>query len=239
MRCVIRISLLLAVVLLACGSAQAEGLGVSVGVQAGLALAQSPYEFSEWFDEDDLAHRFRAVPVGGVSVVVRLPGQDVLSLESGLFFQMKGGHTDQEYVFFDPDSPEPLRTGTYRYTWKLAYLTVPALARATFTWDPVKLYVKAGPELGIFLSGEMEGKDLSNNYIGFGDVYHEDLDDSLTPIDLGVLAAGGVEFPVGGASVYGEVSYSYGLTDVMDPPDAVFDVELRNRVLCFMAGVRF
>ena len=206
----------------------------SFGVLGRLSSAESPYDWPEeftWEFEDQRRATFGA----GAFVVYEFADSGMWSLESGVIYQRKGGHTDQEYWISGPDSPEPMFTGTYRYTWELAYFSIPLLVRASFGTGSARPYVKLGPEVSVLYWAELTGEDLDDH---LGDS-QENIKDWLTNLDWGVTAAAGLEFPIGGVSGFAEAGYTHGFTDIMDPADAVADVTLYNRVLSLTAGARF
>jgi len=120
----------------------------------------------------------------------------------------------------------------------LSYIEVPVLVRFDLWgrgWS-VRPYVMLGPYVAFELSCEVEG--------GFDGVDVEvDCDNALVDFPtnsptFGLLAAVGVEVPVGGlASVLLEGRFSQGITDVND--DGVGDTgdDVRNRVFALYAGV--
>ena len=80
----------------------------SFGVLGRLSSAESPYAWPEeftWEFEDQRRVTFGA----GAFVVYEFADSGMWSLESGIIYQRKGGHTDQEYWITGPDSPEPIR----------------------------------------------------------------------------------------------------------------------------------
>ncbi len=207
----------------------------SFGVVGRLNSAESPYDWPEdfsWEFEDQRRVTFGA----GAFVVYEFQDSGVFALESGVIYQRKGGHTDNEYTITGPDSPDPIATGTYRYTWELAYFSVPLLVRASFGTGSIRRYVKLGPEVSVLYWAEFTGEDLDNN--GLPDS-RDDIKHWLTDLDWGVTAAAGLEFPIGSICGFAEVGYTHGFTDIMDPADVEIDVTLYNRVLSLSAGVAF
>jgi hypothetical protein len=207
----------------------------SFGVLGRLNSAESPYDWPEgfsWEFEDERRATFGA----GAFVAYEFGDSGMWALESGVVYQRRGGYTDSEYVVTGPDSPEPIDTGTYRYTWELAYFSVPLVARASFGTGNVRPYAKLGPEVSKLYWAELTGEDLDCNGLPSS---REDVKDWLTDLDWGATAAAGLEFPIGGSSGFVEIGYSHGFTDIMDPADVEIDVTLYNRVLSLTAGVGF
>ncbi|MFH1277561.1 MAG: hypothetical protein ABIK65_04195 [Candidatus Eisenbacteria bacterium] len=66
---------------------------VSIAIQAGMGLARTLSAISS-IDADRIHTKFLPVFSGGATVDWAIPGQEALSLESGILFRMKGGHVD-------------------------------------------------------------------------------------------------------------------------------------------------
>jgi hypothetical protein len=126
---------------------------------------------------------------------------------------------------------------TYDIDWRFLYLTIPLHARFSFASGVVVPYIVAGLDLDIILSAETNTVIRSASESG---ELTTDIKDDIEPVDLGLIGGAGLEIPSSErVSVFLEVTYCYGLADVLEPPEAVVDVMVNNRVIAIMGGVRF
>lgn len=125
-------------------------------------------------------------------------------------------------------------------TYKINYLELPVLARATFGSN-TKFFLNAGPSFGFGLGGKYK-YDFSVSYQGqaesnsgdakikFGDNDDEESEDIYVDnrIDLGLQFGGGV---IIADKVMIDIRYGLGLSDLID------DQKSKNRVLQFTVGI--
>ena len=211
----------------------AQGVKLHWGTQIGVNLAQASYE-SEFFDHVD--NKYSPGFIGGGTLVMSFPGQQMFSIESGLFFQMKGGKTEIKMLGTDTEGN---LTGVFRdeRRWKLNYLTVPLLVRASLYTGGLQPYVKAGPEFGILVSSKYERHSETPGQSP-SPTTEIDMKDWSNSTDLALLFGAGLQFETGSAAFFAELSYSHSLTDVWETRN-VSNETLKNRVVGLSAGVRF
>jgi hypothetical protein len=209
----------------------AQTMQVRLGAQIGVNLAQSPYDLAG-LDEATAKDVYRAGLSGGVTMTLVLPGQTLFSHEMGLVVEEKGGRTKFKY-----DSPDSTREPPYEYDWRLTYLTVPLLAKVSFSVGGVRPYVKAGGEVALLLAASMAERYRRE---GDGGTYEIDreITDWLGSGDIGLVVGVGTEIPLGPAGAFLEVTYVYGLTDILEQDGLYSDEQLHNRVIGLTAGIR-
>jgi hypothetical protein len=209
---------------------------VRFGLKAGANIAQSTYDGSELLTPKEQDDNYRTVFGGGATVEVRYSGVEYLTLESGILIQQKGGATHLVFPTETYIYPDPVDV-TFDVDWKYLYLTVPLRARFSFASGAVVPYVITGLDLDILLSAKTN--TIITSTVESGE-QETDVTDDTEPIDLGLVGGVGLELPTGErVSVFLEVTYYYGLADVVEPPTAVVDVQVHNRVIAVMGGVRF
>jgi hypothetical protein len=223
--------LLAGTVILTAGSAFGQTMQVRLGAQAGVNLARSPYDLPG-LDDATAKDSYRAGLSGGVTMTLVFPGQTLFSHEMGLVVQEKGGRTRFTYR-----SADPAREPPYEYEWRLTYLTVPLLAKASFSTRGVRPYVKAGAEAALLLAASMVERYRREDGSGSYEIDRE-IADWLGTGDIGLVLGAGTEIPLGPAAGFVEVSYVYGLTDVLEQEGLYSDEQLHNRVIGITVGIR-
>jgi len=215
-------------------ASNAAALEPRLGAQVGMSLSRVYHDFLD--ERDDVSDVYRKGFSGGVSLSLGFPGQEMFSLESGLYFQMRGGTKAQPEV--DPEGASTGREEEF-LRYKFTYLSVPLLAKVSLGHGAVRPYLKAGPEVSMLLSAEAEEFSVVSLFPFTEEWVTSDVKDDMTLLDYGFLVGGGLEFPVAGLKGYVEASYVHGLRDVLEPEDAVAETDLRNRVIGVNVGVRF
>jgi hypothetical protein len=204
--------------------------GFSLSFRAIAGLGRSDYEFSS-IDEDEIESKFRPVFGGGPMLDWGLPGRDAFSLETGLLLRMKGGESEIEGGGTTPEgggADEP-----FRLTWKQLSLTIPLLARVSLSRGTYALYLEAGPELGIPLSGTMEQEPAPPDPLGGSGDSETSITDIMVLPEVSILAGAGLQFSAAAHRLFAGIEYSHGLTDVLDT-----GAELRNRTISLVVGTR-
>jgi hypothetical protein len=146
--------------------------------------------------------------VGGY---VGIPVNNVLSVQPEGLFTMKGAETEGS-------------------SWKLNYIEVPVLARASFMNEAsAHPAIFAGPAVGFNLSSKIEDDSIEESI---------DVKDETNPIDFGVVVGGGVDIPFSGGknSVGVDLRYTLGLNNVNDS-DSSEDLSVKNGVFQIMGSV--
>ncbi len=192
------------------------------GIRGGLNLATM-------IDKDDdgtYSDEFKMNPGFHAGVTAEFPFSEILSLETGLFFDTKGFKMDVTEMGIDVSTKASLN-----------YLDVPVTIKAsTEVSTGVKIYGLVGPYIGVGLSGKVKGESSEEDFDVSVD---EDVewgsgeDDDLKRLDYGLTAGAGVEikgFLVG-------VSYDYGLANVSAYTD--YGTIASHRILKFSIGYKF
>ncbi len=211
--------------------ALAQTMELRLGAQVGVNLARSPYDLPG-LDDATSEDSYRAGPSGGVTMTLVLPGQTLLSHEMGLIVQEKGGRTRFKY-----ESADSTREPPYEYDWRLTYLTIPLLAKASFSLGGVRPYAKAGGEVALLLAASMVERYRREDGNGSYEIERE-IADWFGSGDIGLVVGAGAEIPLGALAGFVEVSYVHGLTDVLEQDGLYSDEQLRNRVIGITVGIR-
>jgi opacity protein-like surface antigen len=115
--------------------------------------------------------------------------------------------------------------------FNLAYLEVPVMLKFAFGTGDTKPYIMAGPTVGFNLSAKQT--------ISMGGNSEEmDLKDDISSTDFGLGFGGGVNFLTGKNSIFVEVRYTLGLTNINDDSDDP-DSELKTKGIQIFAGITF
>ncbi len=215
------VALTFGAVLLCSSSAQAgSDMPVKFGVSAGLNLAKMAYDPD--IDESGVDRKMRmAMRFGGDVEYVLTP---MFSVASGLIYNMKGEKAEYSGTIVSGD-----------VTSKIDYLTIPILLKVGLGKEEGPApFLQIGPELGILMSA----KSKSDNA-------EVDFKDNCKSTEIGLVAGGGVEFPLnetfGGIA---QVGYELGLTDIGEDEESTKaddddDATSKTTNIYLSVGVRF
>ena len=185
-----------------------------------------------YFARDNAAPQGMRAGAGlGLGVRLQMGARSPLSLGVGLCYEQKGGLSMLDVSIRDTGF-----TDEADFHWNLDYVTVPLVAR----WEPpqgvVRPYLEGGPEVAFLISSDSNLEFLSSSSSA-----EAILRDSFRPIDYAVTGLGGLEFCPGSGPmrVFVQMRYSYGLTDVFDSADVLYDVKVRNEVVAVDVGFGF
>nr|NQU93561.1 PorT family protein [Bacteroidota bacterium] len=188
-----------------------QSLAQTFGIKAGLNLANMTMKDDDETYSDD--HKMRPGFYAGGMVDITLVNS--LSLQTGLFLSQKGYKYDKNDI---------------KSNTSLLYLEVPATANYRFDAGKAKIYVEAGPYLGVGLGGkwkyEEDGESESES-IKFGK------DENLKLLDFGLRVGGGVEVNAIQIGIY----YGLGLANISHDSDGGY--KMTNKVLGFTLGYWF
>ena len=184
---------------------------MQLGVKVGLNLANVSV------DPDPEGFSFDAVTKFGVGGIMLYPLSEVLDLQVEAMYLLKGSKA--EFDFFGTVSELELN---------LAYLSVPVMGRYNLGSGDTSPYIVVGPEFGFLLSAKFK----------FGDEPEGDVKDSYKSLDLGLNIGAGVSMNMGANSVFVEVRYSLGLSDINDIPDDS-DFTVKTTGIQFFVGMMF
>jgi hypothetical protein len=195
---------------------------LTLGVKGGLNLTNML-----WKDNDDTYSKdYKMAPGMHLGATVAIPlVKDMLYLEPGLFFNMRGFRIDEE-----------LEGATVKGHLNLYYLDVPVNVMAIFGSDKFKFYGALGPYVGIGLSGkakitaEYDGnKETTTETMKWGS--DEDNDD-FKRLDFGASIGAGVI--ISGIQI--GLSYDMGLANISPYTDNGY--RIKNRGLRLSVGYR-
>jgi hypothetical protein len=176
------------------------------GVKGGLNIAN--LRFSD--DELELEDSRKAAEFGAFA---HFPVNEHFAVQPEALYTMKG---DEESVSgsYDLDGEIIDLDGTVCI--ESSYFEMPVLARFTPIPDArVRPVLLAGPAIAVNLSTDAVVSGESN---GTSVDVSDDISDEVKTVDLGLVLAGGLEFPVGsgGQNVGLDLRYTLGLTNASD-----------------------
>lgn len=108
--------------------------------------------------------------------------------------------------------------------FKLSYLELPVLVKASFGSESIIPYAVMGPTIGYNLSAEGEALGISI-----------DIEEIITDFDFGITAGGGALI---NDMIFVEVRYALGLANIVDDPDDD-DYEVTTRGIQLLGGIMF
>ncbi len=200
-------------VTLAGGVATAVAQERQAGLKAGVNVASVVFDNDPSGGYNDRRVGFLA---GGFAV---LPVSGSVAVQIEALFSQKGAK-------FSVDEED------LEATLELDYLDIPVMLRIQ---GPVlggnRLHFFGGPSLAFRTGSRSKLSDQSFEYAQ-GSI--DDIEDSIEPFDLGVVAGAGLDI---GRRIVVDARYSWGLSKINK--DASDGIELKNRVFSFLAGVRF
>lgn len=130
----------------------------------------------------------------GAGLFMNIQANDILSLQITPMYLQKGGNAKFDANFLN-------------YTeFRADYLEVPILLRLNFDAGTIKPYVAAGPSIGFQLSQTY--LDPNQNEV--------DLTDQTKNMDISIMAAAGIEIELEGLSLFGQLTYNHGLSNIDD-----------------------
>jgi opacity protein-like surface antigen len=213
------------VVLLAVFIALPAGAQVNLGVIGGLNIANLSGE-----DVDGEKIDFSGRTTFGVGGVLDIGLNENVSLRLEPMYLQKGAKVD----LTDSD------LGTATFTFKGAYLEVPALFKVAFGTSSTRPYLMVGPTIGFNLSSK-----LGLRAPGFS--AEIDAKEIVKSTDFGLAFGAGVSFPAGASSIFVEGRYALGLSDIaqagtleLEGEELPFEeVEVKTKGVQLMAGIAF
>jgi hypothetical protein len=199
---------------------------LDIGLEVGLGMTQGDYSADGIADEGS---KYGPGIFGGFAAALSPERFDHLSLEAKILFWQRGGETA-----FEDDATGAVRSVTYDF--RLSYLALPVSLRYSFSGRGRGLYASVGAEVALLLAANLEHQCewAAGNDRTFET---EDVRDYFTDTDWSVLIAAGYDFPFRQVTCFIALSYTLGLTDVLDPSDAMIDVKIRNRSAGLSLGI--
>jgi hypothetical protein len=109
------------------------------------------------------------------------------------------------------------------------YFEIPVLARINFDAGLIKPYFLIGPSVGFQLDAEYVADDGSTT----------DISDQTENMDFSLMGGAGLEIELEGLSLFGQFTYTHGLSNIDNGNDDTFDFTegIYTRQLGFHAGV--
>jgi hypothetical protein len=188
-----------------CFASSARAQGLEKGVRAGINFTKTAT--SGEGAEDALDWQLRGV-FGGF-VTWRFTSW--IDLQPEVLYAMKGARTD----------------AVVEAKLLLDYLEMPVLARVTRgATGGTRYYVAGGPSVSILLRARTRA-DFG------GSIEEIDLKEDLERVDVGLVAAGGVEF----GSIVVDGRYTHGFTNI--DKESGGGQKVRNRAVSVTVGIRF
>ena len=205
--------LLITAVIFLCAFLPVLAQDLQIGVIAGINFASLTEKGYEQY------HTIRTC--GGAGGVVELGLNKKLSICLEPLYMQKGGN----------------KLGT---EFELAYFEVPVFVKFHLQTDLPRIYLKAGPALGIVLSSKMDVSGLDGSTM-------VEINDIMKTYDYGMLFGGGVSFAIGNSLLFFEGRYALGLADIIQEGKIVVngqeqaspEAEMKTRGFQVMAGMTF
>lgn len=214
------LKLLLATILISgfCSSSYAQVFGI----RGGLNLSNlSEKDNDNRYDESN--KNKIGFHIGGT---VDFPISDIFSVETGLILTTKG-------MKYEESIGNMFATYDVKSKMTLYYLDIPITAKFAFDLGGSKLFVLAGPYIGVGLFGNAKSEvtingrtESSNDAVEWGS-------DGLNRLDYGLTLGAGVQFNALLVGLY----YNYGLANISSYSDNGY--RANNRVLNISLGYRF
>lgn len=192
------------VLVIACISISASVFSQTIGIKAGLNLANLSAKFGGE-DMDDLKMR-TAFHIGAVA---ELPVSDLISIQPGLIISSKGSKIDVD---------------GYKSTMSPLYIDIPVDVKVGGELGSAKVYGAVGPYLGIGIAGKMKDEmngETTEESIKWGSDENED---DWKRMDFGLGIGAGAEFGAIGVGL----TYQLGLTNLVPGGDDDNTAKTRN-----------
>lgn len=203
--------------------AQTE-VGARIGLNFGNASLKG---ISESIDPD-----FKNITRFKGGIFVNQPLDDLLSLQSGLYFTTKGFEYGESFpvTILGADIPIGARAIT-----EMQYIEVPLLLQINPLKDAkVQPYVAVGPTIGYAVNGQV---DTKATFIIDFNINTFDLDltkDMYNRFEFGGQGMLGVKIPYGKGNFDFGMSYSQAFSKIID--DTILDIQVRNKAFGLHAG---
>jgi hypothetical protein len=203
---------------------------VSLGIKTG-------YTINNVYTTEGLgaiAPNFEAIDGFQIGALVDIPVGAGFSFQPELNFQRKGFSLSEglDATLLGVNVPVGATADT-----RIAYLDAPLLMKYTFGQDALKAYVAAGPTFGYATGGHIRtrAKALLEFDLGTVDL---DLDNlNYERWEVGGALAAGLEMDLNEVTVFTDVRYQRGFTELYDIP--LVNERVRNTGIAVSAGLRF
>src|SRR5688572_19978012 len=200
-------------VVVAGGASSALAQERQIGIKAGVNVASLVFDGAEVDSYNDRRVAFLA---GGFGVWP-LGGPTALQVEA--LFSQKGAKFSEDLDDFEA-------------SLELDYLDLPVLLRIQVpVFGSSRLHIFGAPSVSFRLAARNKAAGTG---LQFDQGEIENIEDDIEPFDFGIVAGAGVDI---GRRIVIDARYSWGLSTINK--DSSEGIEIKNRVLSFMAGVRF
>ncbi len=174
---------------------------------------------------------------GGLALEWGLLKNNRLAIQPEILFVQKGGKAD-----FPDFAPMLTNDEVYR----INYLEIPVLLKASAGGERLRVFVNAGPAAALALGGRLTYLD-SRDFRGYEARIRFGSPDSenspnvyLSPrLDLSLQAGGGLSYRLAGMRLLLEARYGHGLRSLNRAERPREDYDKSNRALLLLAGVAF
>ena len=208
-------------------AAQAQ---ISVGVKAG-------YTVNNVYTTEGLgaiAPNFENIDGFQLGVLANVPVVAGFSIQPELNYQRKGFSLSEglDAAILGVNVPVGATADT-----RISYIDMPVLMKYTFGQDAVKAYVAAGPTFGYATGGHIRtrAKALFEFDLGTVDLNLDNL--NYERFEVGGAVAAGLEFDLDAVTLFTDVRYQRGFTELYDIP--LVNEKVRNTGVAMSAGLRF
>lgn len=183
---------------------EAKAQSISIGPRLGLNFSHVAFTEGDVYHRNEFKSDQKDLTGAQVGVVANIGLTDLLSIQPEFLYSQKGRR--HEGVF------RPWNAA-YEYKYRLNYLEIPVLLKATFGSENLHAFVNGGPYLAYLLGGK-------NNYLVGGNETEDELElkyrNGVKPnrSDIGLALGGGLGSKIGPGNLALELRYSLGLTDL-------------------------
>lgn len=211
---------------------------ISFGVKAGFnatTLSRTNtdrYNYGSYYEDQNNDDRLK--PGFNAGLFVNIPVAQKFSIQPELLFSQMGSKSEERYRYVTGGTSYKRDND---YTTNLNYLVLPVMVQYNIL---PQLYVEAGPEFGLLLSGKSKGDVTINERSGtMNSTYHDSFSNKL-PMDLynkfnfGLGIGAGYYFTPKFAVT---ARFTAGLTNVMKDND--FNYKVKNNALQVGVAYKF
>lgn len=145
-----------------------------------------------------------------LGLFLNLQASEFLSLQITPMYLQKGANGNSEMAFSE---------------FSANYFEIPILGRANFDLGTLKPYLLLGPSVGFRLGSDIvvNGSD-------------EEVSDKLNSLDFSLMFGGGLEIELDGLSLFGQLTYAYGLSDLNNDGTIEFSDKIYTRGVGIYVG---
>lgn len=175
----------------------------SIGVKGGFNLAYSNLVFEE--DKENINHRSHLIGLA-LAIPVEYQTQGLFGVRTGLSYIQKG--TRFNYLEAGPNQ-------FFDTKYVIDYLEFPMIAKATFNFNRVNLYLLGGGHAAYAINMRVISLSLDPD-VPVKETFQIEFEDAeISRLDLGLLFGGGIEAHIAeDRRIFVEMQYNLGLNDI-------------------------